>query len=579
MTSWQRLSAFGLATWLAMIAGVGNAADSDPSVIRKDLKARGLAVQRATAESAAAGARFTLLRDIEYARYGDRVLKADVFLPTGEAKRPRPGVLVVHGGGWLKGSREKFHHLAAGLAVRGYVAVAISYRLGGEAKFPAAIHDCNAATRWLRSSAKRFHVDPMRIGAVGGSAGGHLVGLMAAAPHIKSLQGTGGNPDVSSHLQAAVVLAGPMQLTTGSVARKSREQPDESNANKWFGKTLDQAPELYRLAAPFTHFSAQTPPMMFLRGEYDAPAVNTASRARLAKHGVETAVGVYARGRHGCWNQYPWQGVMLEDIDAFLAQKLGKPSTGVALAWKSAWMQDPMVRVSRGESHIDLEVISGGVANRVLKLPRLNNPVKTVELINPEVRDPKRGAPRLAIVPKVSHWEIKLPTLALQNPPRIRIITVGRPWSGRLGRVVVPSPATSSRIVLPAHDANIVGKNLRYEPQPHKNTVGYWSRVEDWCWWQVYVERPGRYEVGVLQGCGKGHGGSRVAIKLAGQSVGFDVEDTGGFQAFRRRTVGTVTIAQAGLYRFEVRPVSKKSIAVMDIREATLTRVGETAAK
>ncbi|MCA9164402.1 MAG: alpha/beta hydrolase, partial [Planctomycetales bacterium] len=189
--------------------------------------------------------------DVVYATYGERQLKLDLFLPRNE-ETGRSAVVVVHGGGWLQGDRTRFHALAQALAARGFVTSAIEYRLGGEAKFPAAIRDCNAAVRWLRANAERLRVDPQKIGAVGGSAGGHLVALMAAAPQVASLQGDGGNVDQSSALQAAVVMAGPLELTTGSVAERSRTGGDSSNANRWFGKTIDEAPELYELASPYT---------------------------------------------------------------------------------------------------------------------------------------------------------------------------------------------------------------------------------------------------------------------------------------------------------------------------------------
>ena len=200
--------------------------------------------------------------DVTYAQYGDRAVHLDLFWPTG-SDRPRPAIVVVHGGGWLKGNKSKFRPIARRLAERGYVTAAIEYRLGGEAKFPAAVHDCMAAVRWLRANHRRLKIDPQRIAAVGGSAGGHLVGLMATASHLRALQGDGGNASQSSAIQAAVVMAGPMVLDRGPVARKSRQQPEKSNANKWFGKTIDQAPQLYRLASPETHVSPRTPPVLF----------------------------------------------------------------------------------------------------------------------------------------------------------------------------------------------------------------------------------------------------------------------------------------------------------------------------
>lgn len=533
---------------------------SAPANIRRVLKQRGVTVRRATPETVTGSLAVTVDRDVVYGRAGDRELKLDLFVPRGTKQR-RPGILVVHGGGWLKGDKQKFHALAKGLALRGYVAAAVGYRLGGEAKFPAAIHDCNAATRWLRANAARFHVDVTRIGAVGGSAGGHLVGLMAAAPHVKALQGSGGHPDRSSALQAAVVLAGPMQLASGPVARKSREQPKTSNANKWFGKTIDEAPALYRLASPFTHFSARTPPLLFQRGQFDAPPANVEARTRLTELRVPARAHVYQLGRHGCWNQHPWFDVMLDDIDTFLAGTLGDPSPGHL----EMWARLPGISVRRGDDRLELTVETRP-ANGVIRLPRLNNPIRKVLLKS------AAGQRELSLKPQLKHWEIRLP--AAGDPQTVIVETIGRPWWSTLPRVVSPVAASGDTITLAAHDGVAHGKLLRYEPQPHKNTLGYWAQVKDWCEWSVYVERPGSYQVHVLQGCGKGHGGSQVAVTMAGQSIKFTVEDTGGFQAFKDRDIGRFRINKPGLYQLQVRPISKASVAVMDVRRILLKRSG-----
>ena len=113
-------------------------------------------------------------RDIVYGKGGGRDLKLDLFLPK-QGEEPRPGIVFVHGGGWQGGSRAAFQRQAAYLAGKGYVGACIEYRLSGEATFPAAIEDCKCAVRWLRANAGTYKVDPERIAACGGSAGGHLV--------------------------------------------------------------------------------------------------------------------------------------------------------------------------------------------------------------------------------------------------------------------------------------------------------------------------------------------------------------------------------------------------------------------
>ncbi|HEX3868365.1 MAG TPA: SMP-30/gluconolactonase/LRE family protein, partial [Gemmatimonadaceae bacterium] len=262
--------------------------------------------------------------DVPYAKYGDRTLVADIFVPreTKDAKpTPRPALVVVHGGAWLKGDKTKFRALAQTMASRGYVTAAIEYRLGGEAHFPAAIQDCNAATRFLRANADKYHVDSKRIGAIGGSAGAHLVGLMAASPDVKALQGDGGNAGQSSRLAAAVVMAGPMEMTTGSVAERSRSG-GESNSNVWLGKTIDEEPALYLVASPYDHFTKNTPPLLFQTGELDNPDRDAPSITKLKSLGVWTEQKVYAGGKHGCWMQPAYFTTMVDDMDAFFQQHM-----------------------------------------------------------------------------------------------------------------------------------------------------------------------------------------------------------------------------------------------------------------
>jgi hypothetical protein len=130
--------------------------------------------------------------------------------------------------------------------------------------------------------------------------------------------------------------------------------------------------------------------------------------------------------------------------------------------------------------------------------------------------------------------------------------------------------AAGGVITLAAKDAVTHGERLRYEPEPHKNTLGYWTRPEDWCQWRFAVPRGGRYELWILQGCGKGQGGSEVAVKVGDQQIVFTVEDTGHFQNFKHRNLGTIILEKPGNHTLEIRPRNKKAAAVMDVRQVRL---------
>ena len=266
--------------------------------------------------------RVTQLLDLTYAKYGPRKMLADVFLPNG--KGPHPGVLIIHGGGWAKGDKMKFRSIGLEMAKRGYVSMAIEYRLSGEAHFPANIHDCHAAVRYLRANAKEYKLDPDRIGVVGGSAGGHLAGLLATTSKVKTLHGEGGSNQFSSEVQAAVVMSGPMRISTGRVAEKSMQINNaQSFAVKLFGGTIQQLPQQYQAADAHLHIDKDTPPILFQYGGAEDPSEIEPTVEKLEKLEIPVEVLThYKDGKHGCWNNHPWFMPMMEDIDAWFQEHL-----------------------------------------------------------------------------------------------------------------------------------------------------------------------------------------------------------------------------------------------------------------
>lgn len=135
----------------------------------------------------------------------------------------------------------------------------------------------------------------------------------------------------------------------------------------------------------------------------------------------------------------------------------------------------------------------------------------------------------------------------------------------------VPNPPDKTgAIVLPARSAEVQGVMLRYEPLPHKNTLGYWVRADDWAFWDFTVKSPGVFRVEALIGCGTGSGGARVEFRVGDDVLKYEVVETGGFQNFVKRELGNVTIDKPGRHRLEVRARSKPGPAVMDLRQVKL---------
>jgi arylsulfatase A-like enzyme len=136
------------------------------------------------------------------------------------------------------------------------------------------------------------------------------------------------------------------------------------------------------------------------------------------------------------------------------------------------------------------------------------------------------------------------------------------------GRKPPVTPAAGD-VRLHAKDAIVHSRTMRYEPESHKNVLGYWTDPDDWAEWTFTPPAAGRYEIEVQQGCGRGSGGARVDVEVGGGTFPFTVVDTGHFQHMVQLTVGEVDLP-AGEQTLAIRPRSKPGPAVMDVRRVVL---------
>jgi acetyl esterase/lipase len=241
--------------------------------------------------------------DVVYGKGGDADLKLDLAMPP-ERTGSFPAVVCVHGGGWRGGSRQQLSKTIEVLAGRGYVAVTIDYRLAPAAKFPAQIEDCKAAIRWLRANAAKYQIDANRIGAVGFSAGGHLVCLLGTTDKTDGLEGKGGNLAQSSRVQAVVSFFGPTDFTT----KTWDDEIEKAMLVPVVGFTFAERPELYRKFSPINYVSKDDPPFLFFHGTEDKLVNIRQSRALAAKlqgFGLEAKVVPLEGEGHG------WRGAKL----------------------------------------------------------------------------------------------------------------------------------------------------------------------------------------------------------------------------------------------------------------------------
>ena len=150
-------------------------------------------------------------RGLVYADLGSQKLKMTMYLPQDDGKSLRPGMVLIHGGAWILGTRYQQAWYCREFAKHGYVVMTIDYRLMPKYAFPDCLHDCKAAVRWLRLNAAKYRVDPERIVTFGASAGGHLAALLATTSQGDNLEGDV-NPGASSEVKAAISLYGAVDL-------------------------------------------------------------------------------------------------------------------------------------------------------------------------------------------------------------------------------------------------------------------------------------------------------------------------------------------------------------------------------
>jgi acetyl esterase/lipase len=148
---------------------------------------------------------------IEFANPESQRLQLDLARPK-NGTGPYPAIVCIHGGGFRAGTREGYDTQCLALAQHGYIAVTITYRLAPAYQFPAAVQDCKAAVRWVRANAAKYHIDPARIGTMGGSAGGHLALFLGVTAGVPEFEGAD-NPGQSSAVSCVVSYFGPSDFT------------------------------------------------------------------------------------------------------------------------------------------------------------------------------------------------------------------------------------------------------------------------------------------------------------------------------------------------------------------------------
>jgi acetyl esterase/lipase len=264
--------------------------------------------------------------DVLYGKGGEQELKLDIAMPS-QGQGPFPTVVCLHGGAWRGGKRTDLAATIRTLASKGYVAATVQYRLCPECKFPSQIEDCKCAVRFLRANAAKYRIDTDRIGALGFSAGGHLVCMLGLTTREDGLEGKGDlsaeQAKQSSRVQAVCSFFGPTDFTKNDWNRDV--QPLLTD---FFGGLYEEKKELYLRGSPITYArkDAANPVFLFFHGTDDTlvPYVQSVRLLEaLKKVGTKADIITVEGEKHGWGGAKLRQSVdqMMEFFDGSLKNK------------------------------------------------------------------------------------------------------------------------------------------------------------------------------------------------------------------------------------------------------------------
>ncbi len=200
--------------------------------------------------------------------------------------------------------------------------------------------------------------------------------------------------------------------------------------------------------------------------------------------------------------------------------------------------------------------------NGKLNLPRMANVVEKVRWLG----DTSDAVMKLGS--EITVWTVDLSKPPAGETKYLELVLDAAPLTFS-GKVIAESDKHGV-FVLPAKFATTFGEKLRFEPQPHKNTIGYWVNEKDYAEWHIKNDSGGLYDVEIFQGCGQGQGGSDIELQVANQKTALTVLDTGHFQNFKWRKMGQLEIPAGDDVAVRLAAIRKAKNAVMDCREIRL---------
>ena len=268
---------------------------------------------------------YKVMRNISYAGTDNARQTLDLALPIkSTTDKPLPVLVFIHGGGWRGGRKDGGLNRIHGFLKSGnYAGVSVGYRLSNEVKWPAQIHDCKAAIRWIRANAKKHGLDGHKIAVHGTSAGGHLVAMLGTSSSVKAMDGSiGHHTDQSTKVACVVDCFGPTNfLRMDDFESRIVHDAADSPESLLIGGAIQDNKKKTLTADPISYVTKDDSPFLIVHGTKDMAVPYNQSvilNAALNKVGVPTALLTVVDGGHGVGG-----GVLKKRLQIFFDHHLG----------------------------------------------------------------------------------------------------------------------------------------------------------------------------------------------------------------------------------------------------------------
>ena len=250
--------------------------------------------------------------DMVYKQMGERQLLANIYYPK-KAKGKKPGIMIVHGGGWRSGDKTLMTPMAEKLADAGYFVITPEYRMSLESQYPSSVEDLYDAIKWMHDNKKKYKIDMEKLVVMGCSAGGQLATLV----------GTTYNQPENIYGKKKLGTVAAIVDVDGVLAFHHPDSEEGKYSSWWMGGTYEEIPEVWTEASALTHVDQYTPPTLFLASIHPRFLAGRQDFiAKLDKYNTASKTHFMDRAPHSFWLFNPWYEPTMKYTIDFLKNNL-----------------------------------------------------------------------------------------------------------------------------------------------------------------------------------------------------------------------------------------------------------------